>query len=71
MKKIISSLLILSLIISTVFVANISFAVNASPCADNFLDRFRKDAKLVFDDEFDGNAVDYTKWQYSEGWGRN
>ena len=71
MKKIISSMLILSLIVSAVFVANISVGVDAAPAADNFLNRFRNDAELVFDDEFDGNAVDYTKWGYSAGWGRN
>lgn len=71
MKKVISCILILSLAISTVFVTSISVDVVASPAADNFLDRFRTDAELVFDDEFDGNAVDYTKWGYSAGWGRN
>lgn len=71
MKKLISSILILSLIISTAFVTNISIGVDAASAVDSFLDRFRNDAELVFDDEFDGNAVDYTKWGYSAGWGRN
>ena len=67
-KRLVSIMLALALICSCVAIG--TMGVSAENETQGFLDRFRNDATLVFDDEFDGDKIDETKWEIASGWGR-
>lgn len=71
MRKLISSILIMAILSCTCLIGSISAQADTTSPNANFLERFKEDATLVFNDDFDGNALDTTKWNYSRGWGRN
>ncbi|MGN0115785.1 MAG: family 16 glycosylhydrolase, partial [Acutalibacteraceae bacterium] len=69
-KRLLSIILALAMICSCVAVGTIGAAAETESEPQSFLERFRRDAELVFDDEFDGDTLDETKWQIATGWGR-
>ena len=67
-KRILSIILAFAMICSCAAIG--TFGAAAESETQSFLDRFREDATLVFDDEFDGDKIDETKWEIASGWGR-
>ncbi|MGN0174137.1 MAG: family 16 glycosylhydrolase, partial [Acutalibacteraceae bacterium] len=67
MKKRFVSLIMAILMVCSCYVA-VTVSVSADTPADNstggFLDRIRNDFDLVFNDDFEGDTLDTTKWQY-------
>ncbi|MEE1018932.1 MAG: glycoside hydrolase family 16 protein, partial [Acutalibacteraceae bacterium] len=67
-KRILSIILAFAMICSCAAIG--TFGAAAESETQSFFDRFREDATLVFDDEFDGDKIDTTKWEIASGWGR-
>ncbi|MBQ5590861.1 MAG: glycoside hydrolase family 16 protein, partial [Clostridia bacterium] len=64
MKKFLSIILTLLIVVSAVPMLTFGVSADANNSVGGFLDRVRSDFDLVFYDEFEGDTLDTTKWQY-------
>ena len=65
-KRLLSTIIALALLCSCIIGSTVSVSAQTEPDSGTkgFLDRIKSDFDLVFDDEFDGDTLDTTKWQY-------
>ena len=65
-KRLLSTIIALALLCSCIIGSTVSVSAQTEPDSgtNGFLDRIKSDFDLVFDDEFDGDTLDTTKWQY-------
>lgn len=66
MKKLLSIMLAALIVCSAVPMLTLSASADTANSGDvgGFLDRIKNDFNLVFSDEFEGDTLDTTKWQY-------
>lgn len=69
-KRLLSLAIVLTMVCSVVPIVNICISAESEPQAtsgnnvESILDRIKSDFDLVWHDEFDGDTLDETKWQY-------
>ncbi len=64
MKRLFSIILAILIVTSVVPMFSVSVSADANNTVGGFLDRVKSDFDLVFYDEFEGDTLDTTKWQY-------